>query len=115
MPYFHVVFTLPAELRRLVRSHQQALLAVLFRSAFDSLAELCADAHFLGADIGALAVLHTWTRTLEWHPHVHLLVPGGGLGPDGRTWVAMPRRGHRFLVPVRALSKRFLSTFEAGF
>jgi hypothetical protein len=110
-PYFHVVFTLPAELRRLVRSHQKALLPALFRAAFESLAELCADARFLGAQIGALAVLHTWTRTLEWHPHVHLLVPAGGLAPDGRTWLAVPRRRQRFLVPVRALAKRFRGRF----
>lgn len=112
-PYFHVVFTLPAELRRTVRAHQRVLLPVLFRAAFDSLATLCRDARFLGATIGALAVLHTWTRTLEWHPHVHLLVPGGGVAPDGCTWVATPRRKTRFLVPVRALSKLFRARFLA--
>src|SRR5262245_46446349 len=83
------------------------LLSVLFLAAFQSLAELCADPHFLGAQIGALAVLHTWTRTLEWHPHIHMLVPGGGLAPDGRTWLRAPRRRKRFLVPVEALAKRF--------
>jgi hypothetical protein len=109
--YFHVVFTLPDELRRLVRSHQKALVTVLFRAAFDSLAALCADPRLLGARIGALAVLHTWTRSLEWHPHVHMLVPGGGLAPDGRTWVPVPHRRKRFLVPVRALAKRFRGRF----
>ena len=107
VPYFHVVFTLPAELRRLVRSHQKALLPVLFQAAFESLARLCADTHYLGAQIGALAVLHTWTRTLEWHPHVHMLVPGGGLAPDGRMWIAAPRRRTRYLVPVQALREGF--------
>ncbi len=111
VPYFHVVFTLPAELRRLVRSHQAALLPVLFQAAFESLERLCADPHFLGAQIGALAVLHTWTRTLEWHPHVHMLVPGGGLAPDGHTWIAAPSRRTRYLVPVRALAKRFRGRF----
>lgn len=111
VPYFHVVFTLPAELRRLVRSHQEALLPVLFQAAFESLARMCADPHFLGAQIGALAVLHTWTRTLEWHPHVHMLVPGGGLAPDGRTWIAAPPRRTRYLVPVKALAKRFRGRF----
>jgi hypothetical protein len=111
VPYFHVVFTLPAELRRVVRSHQKELLPVLFRAAFDSLATLCRDARFLGAQIGALSVLHTWTRTLEWHPHIHMLVPGGGLGPDGRTWVGVPRRKKLFLVPVKALSKLFRGRF----
>ncbi|MEP7124970.1 MAG: IS91 family transposase [Byssovorax sp.] len=111
VPYFHVVFTLPSELRRLVRSHQKALLPVLFQAAFESLARLCADPHYLGGRIGALAVLHTWTRTLEWHPHVHLLVPGGALAPDGRTWIPAPRRRTRYLVPVKALAKRFRGRF----
>jgi hypothetical protein len=111
VPYFHVVFTLPDELRRIVRSHQRALLSTLFQAAFASLAALCADPHFLGGRIGALAVLHTWTRTLEWHPHVHLLVPGGALAPDGRTWLRVPRRRKRFLVPVKALAKRFRGCF----
>ncbi|MBK6520784.1 MAG: transposase zinc-binding domain-containing protein [Polyangiaceae bacterium] len=79
VPYFHVVFTLPDELRRSVRSHQRALVGALFRAAFEAVAALARDDHFLGAQIGALAVLHTWTRTLEWHPHVHMLVPAGGL------------------------------------
>jgi hypothetical protein len=109
--YFHVVFTLPAELRRVVRSHQTVLLPVLFQAAFDSLARLCADPRFLGAQIGALAVLHTWTRTLEWHPHIHMLVPGVGLAPDGVTIRTVPRHRKRFLVPVRALAKIFRARF----
>jgi len=109
--YFHVVFTLPSELGRFVRSHQTTLLSVLFQAAFESLARLCRDPHFLGAQIGALAVLHTWTRTLEWHPHIHMLVPGGGLAPDGRTWRAAPARRKRYLVPVHALSKLFRGRF----
>jgi hypothetical protein len=111
VPYFHVVFTLPAELRRLVRSHQAALLPILFQAAFASLATLCADPHFLGGRIGALAVLHTWTRTLEWHPHVHMLVPGGALAPDGRTWIAAPPGRRLYLVPVKALAKLFRGRF----
>jgi hypothetical protein len=111
VPYFHVVFTVPAELRRAVREHQQALLGVLFRAAFDSLEALCADPHWLGARIGALAVLHTWTRTLEWHPHVHLLVPAGGPSSDGSTWRSPPRRRQPFLVPVRALADKFRGRF----
>jgi DNA-directed RNA polymerase subunit RPC12/RpoP len=109
--YFHVVFTLPAELRRLVRSHQTALLPVLFQAAFESLARLCKDPRFLGANIGALAVLHTWTRTLEWHPHIHMLVPGVGLDPDGRTLHLVPRHRKRYLVPVRAVAKVFRARF----
>jgi hypothetical protein len=113
VPYFHVVFTLPAELRRPVRDHQQALLGALFRAAFDSLAALCADPRWLGGRVGALAVLHTWTRTLEWHPHVHLLVPAGALASNGRTWLRPPRRDQPFLVPVRALAQHFRGRFLA--
>jgi hypothetical protein len=111
VPYYHVVFTLPAELRRIVRSHQRALVSVLFRAAFESLQALCADPRFVGGKIGALAVLHTWTRTLEWHPHVHMLVPGGALAPDGRTWLPVRRRRKRYLVPIKALSKHFRGRF----
>jgi hypothetical protein len=111
VPYFHVVFTLPAELRRVVRAHQRALLPVLFRAAFDSLAALSADPKFVGGQIGALAVLHTWTRTLEWHPHLHVLMPGGALAADGRTWLPIKARNKRFLVPVRALAERFRGRF----
>jgi len=113
VPYFHVVFTLPSELRRVVRSNQKALLPVLFRAAYESLSELCQDPRFLGAQVGALAVLHTWTRTLEWHPHVHVLVPGGGLAADGATWVPVPTRHKRYLVPANALSKKFRGRFMA--
>lgn len=112
VPYFHVVFTLPAQLRRLVRDHQQVLLDVLFRAAFDSLQSLAADPKYLGARIGAVAVLHTWTRSLEWHPHVHLLVPGGGLANDGRTFVSARKPGRAdFLVPISALGALFRGRF----
>jgi len=111
--YFHVVVTLPAELRRLVRQHQRALIPVLFQAAFESLSALCADPHWLGGQVGALAVLHTWTRTLEWHPHVHLLVPGGALGPDGQTWLRPPPRLTKYLVPHGALAKHFRGRFLA--
>ena len=108
VPYFHVVFTLPSELRRLVRNHQRTLISVLFGAAFASLSTLRADPRWLGGRVGALGVLHTWSRTLEWHPHVHLLVPGGALSTDGRTWL---RPRHNFLVPVRALAKHLRGRF----
>jgi predicted RNA-binding Zn-ribbon protein involved in translation (DUF1610 family) len=111
VPYFHVVFTLPAELRLLVRTHQKTLLPVLCRAAFEALAALCADPKYLGGQIGALAVLHTWTRALMWHPHVHMLVPGGALAPDGRTWLPLPKRRKLYLVPVHALAERFRGRF----
>ena len=86
---------------------------VEYGSSRSGYAALCADPHFLGGDIGALAVLHTWTRTLEWHPHVHMLVPGGALGSDGRTWLRAPPGRKRYLVPVKALAKRFRGRFLA--
>ncbi len=108
VPYFHVVFTLPAELRAIVRTHQRVLLPVLMQTAAASLQALAADPHYLGGTVGMLAVLHTWTRTLVYHPHVHCLVPGGALAPDGATW--QPARG-QYLVPVRALSVGFRARF----
>lgn len=108
VPYFHVVFTLPAELRAMVRTHQRVLLPVLMQTAAASLQALAADPHYLGGTVGLLAVLHTWTRTLVYHPHVHCWVPGGALASDGATWRAA--RG-QFLVPVRALSVGFRARF----
>lgn len=108
--YFHVVFTVPAELRFIIRSHQKPLLAALFRAAFKSLSALCWDPKYLGGRVGALAVLHTWSRTLEWHPHIHVLVPSGALDDDGR-WRTVRRRRKEFLVPVNALAKKFRGMF----
>jgi hypothetical protein len=108
--YFHVVFTVPAELRFIIRSHQKSLLAALFRAAFESLSALCWDQKHVGGRVGALAVLHTWSRTLEWHPHVHMLVPGGALDDNGR-WLTVRRRKKEFLVPVIVLAKKFRGRF----
>lgn len=112
-PYFHVTFTLPSELRRLVRSHQRVLIDVLFRAAYQALAVMCADDRYLGGRIGALAVLHTWTRALVYHPHVHMLVPAGALDSDGR-WRPANKRGRKlYLVPERALGRVFAGKFLA--
>ena len=108
VPYFHVVFTLPDTLRSIVRTHQRVLLGVLMQTAAESLQALAADPHYLGGTVGMLAVLHTWTRTLGYHPHVHCLVPGGALAPDGVTW---RRARGQYLVPVRALSVGFRARF----
>jgi hypothetical protein len=110
VPYFHVVFTLPAALRELVRAHQRVLLGALMTTAADSLQALAADPHYVGGTLGILAVLHTWTRALVYHPHVHCLIPAGALAPDGAAW--RPARGN-FLVPVRALSVWFRVRFLA--
>lgn len=109
VPYFHVVFTVPKELRELIRTHQKALYAVLMQSAAESLMKLAADPKYVGGKIGILSVLHTWTRAQIHHPHVHCLVPGGGVSSDG-AWTE-PR--HSFLVPVQALSEIFRAKFMA--
>lgn len=107
VPYFHVVFTLPASLRDLVRRHQKTVYPILMKSAAQALIKLAADPHYVGGLLGVLAVLHTWSGALTYHPHVHCLVPGGGLTPDGQWRSA--RDG--YLVPVRALSPIFRGMF----
>lgn len=108
VPYFHVVFTLPAPLGPLALHNKRLLYAILFRAAAATLRTIARDPKHLGANIGFLAVLHTWGQTLQHHPHLHCVVPGGGLAPDGARWV--PARPH-FFLPVRVLSRRFRRTF----
>ena len=109
-PYFLVTFTLPAELRALARSHRRVVYAALFEASSEALRTLAADAKFVGTDrLGFFGVLHTWGRTLEYHPHVHYVVPGGGLSADGSRW--LPSRAD-FLVPVQALSIVFRAKFR---
>lgn len=109
--YFLLTFTLPSELRSLARSHPKKIYGLLMKAAADSLQRLAADSRYLGARIGALAVLHTWTRALLFHPHVHMLVTAGGLAADGSCWIDSEPG---FLVPVRALSVIFRAKFCAG-
>ena len=108
--YFHLVFTLPQELRDIVRSHQKTLYDILMQAAAEALTAIGLDPKHVGGKLGMLAVLHTWTRALEHHPHAHLLVPAGGLDKDG-VW--RPARKKKFLVPVRALSRGFRGRFMA--
>lgn len=105
--YFHLVFTLPQELRDPVRRNQKTLYAILMRSAVEALTKVGLDPRFVGGKLGILAVLHTWTRALEHHPHVHMLVPAGGLDSEG-VWRESRKK---FLVPVKALSKVFRARF----
>lgn len=105
--YFHVIFTLPEELRRVTGRHQKVLYAVLIKAAAQSLLKLTADPRYVGGRVGILSVLHTWTRQLIHHPHAHCLVTGGGLMNDG-SW--RPAR-KRYLVPVSALSSIFRAKF----
>src|SRR5919108_3627351 len=108
VPYFHVVFTVPQELGAIIRRHQQDLYDILLRAAARALMTLAMDPHYVGGLIGVLCVLHTWTRTLAYHPHVHCLVPAGGLSADRTAW--HPARTS-YLVPVHALSKLFRGLF----
>ena len=109
VPYALVTFTLPAALRRLARAHQRQYYDVLFRAAAMATQKLAQDPRFIGGQVGMMGVLHTWTRDLRYHPHVHFLVPAGGLAADGVTW-RPARRG--FLLPVKALSRLFRAEFQ---
>ena len=105
--YFHVVFTLPQELRDNMRSNQSKLYSILMQAASEMLMKLALDPKHVGGKLSILAVLHTWTRTMEFHPHVHMLVPAGGLDIDG-NWRTTRKK---WFVPVKALSKLFRARF----
>lgn len=109
--YYHVVFTLPAPISDIAYQNKAAIYGLLFDMAAEVLQVIAADAKHLGARIGATLVLHTWGSALTHHPHVHGIVPGGGLAPDGKTWVAC-RPG--FFLPVRVLSRLFRRRFLEG-
>jgi hypothetical protein len=109
--YYHVVFTLPAPIATIAYQNKATLYGLLFDTAADVLLRIAADAKHLGARIGATLVLHTWGSALTHHPHVHAVVPGGDLAPDGQTWVAC-RPG--FFLPVRVLSRLFRRRFLEG-
>jgi len=107
-PHFHVVFTLPEELNPLTQGNPKVLFDLLFASATDTLRQIAADRKHLGAEIGCTAVLHTWGQNLLFHPHLHCVVTGGGLSPDGQRWVAAR---HNFFLPVKVLGKLFRGKF----
>ncbi len=104
-PHYLLTFTLPAQLRTLARSHQRLAYAILLREAAAALQTLADDPQWVGGRLAILAVLHTWSRTLTYHPHAHLLVSAGGLCPDGSAWIKPAHS--RFLVPGYALSQIF--------
>src|SRR5215470_11054748 len=109
--YFHVVFTLPVALHPLVLHHPRRLYDLLFQAASQSLLTLAADPKWLGAQIGVTAILHTWGQNLLFHPHLHCVVTGGGLSPDGSRWIAT-RPG--YFLPVKVLARLFRGKFLAG-
>ena len=106
--YFHVVFTLPAPIAAIAYQNKAIVYAMLFEAAAGTLRIIAADAKHLGAEIGVTMVLHTWGQTLTHHPHVHCIVPGGGLSPDQSRWIDC-RSG--FFLPVRVLSRLFRRLF----
>jgi putative transposase/transposase-like zinc-binding protein len=108
VPYYHVVFTLPAPIGAIAFHNKAAVYDLLFRTAAETLTTVAADPKHLGARIGLTAVLHTWGSALTHHPHVHVIVPGGGLSPDGSRWIAC-KPG--FFLPVRLLSRLFRRLF----
>src|SRR5687767_9152226 len=117
--YFHVVFTVPAAVAEIAFDNKAAVYDLLFRAASETMLTIAADPKHLGARIGITSVLHTWGSAMTHHPHVHMIVPGGGISPDGERWVAC-RPG--FFLPVRVLSrlfrrlflKRLLAAHQAG-
>ena len=116
VPYFHLVFTFPEELARIAYYNKAVVYNLLFAATADTLLTVAADPKRLGAQIGFFAVLHTWWQNLMHHPHLHCVVPGGGLSPDGKRWVSS-RPG--FFLPVRVLSRyfrrRFLERLQQAF
>jgi hypothetical protein len=107
--YFHVVFTLPQQLATLALQNKREMYGLLFRATAETLQEIAADPRHLGAHIGFFCILHTWGQTLTLHPHLHCVVPGGGISLDGSRWVSCRRPD--FLLPVRVLSSRFRNLY----
>jgi putative transposase/transposase-like zinc-binding protein len=109
--YFHVVFTLPHELHSLVLQNEAELYRLLFRAVADTLQEVAANPEHLGAEIGFFGILHTWGQNLLFHPHIHCVIPAGGLSPDHSQWIH-PK--YPFFLPIRVLSKVFRGKFVDG-
>jgi hypothetical protein len=109
--YFHLVFTLPAEIARIAYWNKRAMYGLLFKASAETVTTIAADPKRLGARVGMTSVLHTWGSAMTHHPHVHMIVPGGGLSPDGTRWIAC-RPG--FFLPVRVLSRVFRRLFLDG-
>jgi hypothetical protein len=108
VPYFHVVFTLPAKIGAIAYQNKAKVYGLLFKAAAETLTTIATDRKHLGAEIGFITVLHTWGQNLDHHPHIHCIVPGGGISPDGTRWVPC-KPG--FFLPVRVLSRLFRRLF----
>ena len=112
VPYFHFVFALPAAIGAMAYQNKAKIYGLLFKAAAETLTTIAADPKHLGAQIGVIAVLHSWGQNLQHHPHVHCVLPGGGIAPDGKRWIAC---GPGFFLPVRVLSRLFLEGLTAVF
>jgi hypothetical protein len=110
--YFHVVFTLPQDVRPIALRNQRVIYTILFKAVSETLKELAKDPTHLGAEIGFIALLHTWSQTLIDHPHIHCIVTGGGLSLDGKRWISCKKK---FFIPVKILSRLFRGKFLAYF
>jgi len=110
-PYVHVVFTLPRHLAPLTLQNKKVVYDLLFRTSAETLLEVARDPQHLGAEIGFFSVLHTWSQKLELHPHVHCVVPAGGLSADGTRWI---KSRYAFFLPVKVLSRIFRGKFVAA-
>src|SRR5476649_2327242 len=108
VPYFHVVFTLPAAIADIAYQNKAVVYDILFTASAATMTTIAADPKHLGARIGITAVLHTWGSALTHHPHVHMIVPGGGISPNGERWIACRPN---FFLPVRVLSRLFRRLF----
>src|SRR3979490_1745832 len=108
VPYFHVVFTLPGPIADIAYQNKAVIYDLLFKASAETVLTIAADPKHLGAHIGITAVLHTWGSTMTHHPHVHMIVPGGGISRDGQRWGA---GRPRFLLPVPGLSRLFRGVF----
>lgn len=106
--YFHVVFTIPEELNAVALRNQKEMYTILFKAASETLTELSRDKKHLGAEMGLIAIIHTWGQNLMDHPHIHCIVPGGGLALDGRRWIKSKKK---FYISVKVLSKKFKGKF----
>lgn len=107
-PYYHVVFTVPEEIAAIAYQNKEVVYDILFRTTSETLKIIAADPKHLGAEIGFFAVLHSWGQNLQFHPHLHCVVPGGGLSPDGQRWISCRPN---FFLPVRVLSQLFRRLF----
>jgi len=108
VPYFHVVFTLPAPIGNTAYHNKTVVYDLLFKASAETLTTIAADPKHLGARVGITSVLHSWGSAMTHHPHIHMIVPGGGISLDGERWVAC-RPG--FFLPVRVLSRLFRRLF----